>query len=55
MALSTFGVFLYLGPGLGIGSLIALAGIGIALLFVLYSFIFLPIKKALRKKKEKKN
>lgn len=43
---------LYIGPGVGIGSIIAVVGMGIAILFVLYAFIFLPIRKAIRKKKQ---
>ena len=45
-------MFLYLGPGVGIGSIIAVIGIGLAVLFILYSFVFLPIRKAIRKKNQ---
>jgi hypothetical protein len=41
----------YLGPGIGIGGLVVLLGIAVAVLFVVYSFVFLPITSALRKRK----
>jgi F0F1-type ATP synthase membrane subunit b/b' len=44
--------FLYLGPGVGIGGLIAAIGIFVAVLFILYAFVFLPIRKQLRKRKQ---
>ena len=42
----------YLGPGVGIGSIIAFVGIVLAVLFVLYSFVYLPLRRWLRKRKQ---
>lgn len=45
-------MFLYLGPGVGVGSIIAIVGIFIAIAFLIYSFIILPIRKAAKKKQQ---
>lgn len=42
--------FLYIGPGMGVGSIIILAGLLLALGFVLYSFVYLPLRKVFRRK-----
>ena len=43
---------LYIGPGVGVGSVIAIVGILVVLLFVLYSFVILPLRKYFRKRKD---
>jgi hypothetical protein len=43
----------YLGPGIGIGGLVVLLGIVVAVLFVVYSYVYLPIANAMRKRKGK--
>lgn len=45
---------LYLGPGVGIGGLVLLVGIGAAFLFLLYAFVYLPIRQAFRQTKKDK-
>ena len=43
----------YLGPGIGIGGLVVLLGIAAAVLFVAYSYLYLPIASTMRKRKDK--
>jgi hypothetical protein len=45
-------VILYLGPGIGVGGLVVLAGFGVAILFLFYAFVFLPLRQTLRKRKQ---
>ena len=41
----------YLGPGVGIGGLVIVLGLGVAGLFLLYAFIYLPFRQAYRARK----
>ncbi|QDU76492.1 hypothetical protein Pan97_35420 [Bremerella volcania] len=41
-------LFSYIGPGIGAGALVVLAGILIAGLFLFYAFIYLPIRLKMR-------
>ena len=43
-------VLAYLGPGVGIGGLVLVVGFLVALLFLVYAFVYLPLKQSLRKK-----
>ena len=45
----------YLGPGIGIGGLILVIGLGVAMLFLFYAFIYLPFKQSFCKKSSKPN
>ena len=45
-------LFAYLGPGVGIGGLVVLLGIGVALLFLLYAFVILPFRRTRQKKRQ---
>ena len=47
--------YAYLGPGIAGGVLAATLGIVIALLAMIFGLIWFPLKKALDKKKKKKN
>jgi len=40
---------LYIGPGIGIGGLVVLLGVGVAILFMLYAFVVLPIRQFMRR------
>lgn len=46
---------LYIGPGIGIGGLVSLLGVGVAILFLVYAFIVLPIRQFLRRARKMKN
>lgn len=47
-------IYLYLGPGLGGGALIAVIGV-IALVFItIFTFLWFPVKRYLKKRKGKK-
>lgn len=45
-------VILYLGPGIGVGGLVVLAGFAVAILFLFYAFVFLPLRQTLRKRQQ---
>ncbi len=45
----------YLGPGIGGGALAATLGIVIAIFAVLFGLIWFPVKKLIKKRKEKKD
>ena len=47
--------FAYLGPGIGEGVLVATLGVIIAIFAGLFGLIWFPIKKLLKKRKEKKD
>lgn len=44
----------YLGPGIGIGSIISFLAVVLALLFVLHAFVVLPLKRWLKKHRKTK-
>ena len=46
--------FAYLGPGIGGGAIAATVGIIVAIFAALFGLIWFPIKRLLRKRKEKK-
>ena len=52
---STNFAYAYLGPGVGFGILAATFGIIFAIFAALFGILWYPIKKIIRKKKEKKN
>tara|TARA_Y100000590_G_C15569462_1_gene957989 strand:+ start:755 stop:961 length:207 start_codon:yes stop_codon:yes gene_type:complete len=45
----------YLGPGVGVGILAATVGIIIAIFAAIFGIIYFPIKRLLKKRKEKKD
>ena len=45
----------YLGPGVGVGMLAATVGIIIAIFAAIFGIIYFPIKRLLKKRKEKKD
>jgi len=47
----TFKVSAYIGPGIGLGALISVIGVILAIIFLLIALIWFPIKRYLRKKK----
>ena len=47
--------FAYLGPGVGGGIIVATIGIIVAIFAALFGLIWFPIKKLLKKRKEKKD
>ena len=46
--------FAYIGPGIGGGVIAATIGIILAILAVLFGLIWFPVKRLLKKRKEKK-
>ncbi|WP_428079567.1 hypothetical protein [Candidatus Pelagibacter sp.] len=52
--LITTSSFAYLGPGIGSGAIAATVGIIVAIFVALFGLIWFPIKRLLRKGKEKK-
>ena len=53
--LMSFSSSAYLGPGIGTGAIVATLGIIIAIFATLFGLIWFPIKKLLKKRKEKKD
>jgi len=53
--LTTSSSYAYLGPGLGGGVIAATLGIIVALFAALFGLIWFPIKRILKKRKEKKH
>tara|TARA_Y100000591_G_C21511235_1_gene534779 strand:+ start:183 stop:392 length:210 start_codon:yes stop_codon:yes gene_type:complete len=53
--LATSSSYAYLGPGLGGGVIAATLGIIVALFATLFGLIWFPIKRILKKRKEKKH
>ena len=47
--------YAYLGPGMAGGVIVASLGIIFAILAMLFGLIFFPLKKFLKKRKDKKN
>lgn len=45
--------YLYLGPGIGGGALAIIIGVIVLIVITFYTFIWFPLKKYLRKRKEK--
>ena len=45
----------YLGPGVGGGVIVATLGVIVAIFAALFGLIWFPVKKLLKKRKEKKN
>ena len=45
----------YLGPGVGLGILAATVGVILAIFAGLFGILWYPVKKIIKKKKEKKN
>lgn len=43
---------LYLGPGIGIGSIISVLGVAVAIIFVVYSFVILPLRRWFKNRKK---
>ena len=48
-------VFSYIGPGIGGGAIAATFGIIIAIFAALFGLVWFPIKRLLKKRKEKKD
>ena len=46
--------YAYLGPGMGGGVIAAIVGFFVAILLGLWGILYYPIKRALKKRKEKK-
>ena len=46
--------FAYLGPGIGGGAIVATIGIIVAIFAALFGLIWFPIKRLLKRRKEKK-
>ena len=46
--------YAYVGPGLGLGSIIVVLGLIGSLILAIFSLLYLPIKKFINKKKEVK-
>ena len=44
----------YIGPGIGLGALISVVGVILAIIFLLIALIWFPLKRYLRKKIDKK-
>lgn len=44
----------YIGPGIGLGALISVVGVILAIIFLLIALVWFPIKRYLRKKIDKK-
>ena len=53
--LITTSSFAYLGPGIGGGAIAAAIGIIVAIFAALFGLIWFPIKRLLKKSKDKKN
>ena len=51
----TTSAFAYLGPGIGGGAIAATLGIIIAIFAALFGLIWFPLKRLIKKKKEKKD
>ena len=47
--------FAYIGPGLGVGAIAAIIGIFVAICVTVFSIIYFPVKKVIRKLKERQN
>ncbi|MCB2218998.1 MAG: hypothetical protein KQI35_01295 [Bacteroidetes bacterium] len=45
-------ITLYLGPGLGAGAIITVIGIIVLVLITLFTFLWFPIKRYLKKRKK---
>ena len=52
--LNTTSAFAYLGPGVGGGVIAATIGIIVAIFAALFGLIWFPVKRLLKKRKEKK-
>ena len=46
--------FAYVGPGMGVGVIAAIVGFFAAILLGLWGILYYPIKRALKRRKEKK-
>ena len=46
-------IYLYLGPGIGGGVLIVVIGVIILFIITVFTFLWFPIKRYLKKRKEK--
>jgi len=46
--------YAYIGPGIGLGALISVVGVILAIIFLLIALIWFPLKRYLRKKIDKK-
>jgi len=54
ISLSSFPVFAYIGPGMGGGVIAAVIGFFAAIVLGLWAILYYPIKRALKKRREKK-
>ena len=51
--LITTSAFAYIGPGVGIGAIAATLGVIVAIFAALFGLIWFPVKRLLKKRKEK--
>ena len=47
--------YAYLGPGVGVGIIAATLGVVVAIFAALFGLIWFPLKKLIKKRKEKQN
>ena len=54
ISLTSFHAYAYIGPGMGGGVIAAVIGFFAAIVLGLWAILYYPIKRALKKKREKK-
>ena len=54
ISLASFPVYAYIGPGMGGGVIAAVIGFFAAIVLGLWAILYYPIKRALKKRREKK-